>query len=205
MFFRYETQLTVRKHELILEVQIPINVKRGWVHMISKYIYITLNTLSIIILVYFMYTRIRTRKDAESSKNHIILLKTGIDDINVYLSVFLTLLIFWRIDTAFSLSRGQILLKNLFLTDAFVITNCIIIALYYIINRNTITTVGIARLHLFNNFQHVIKWNQIVNYQWEENCLIISYLKNSEIDTYLWKNISYRDKEIINSIFNSYL
>jgi hypothetical protein len=173
--------------------------------MISKYIYIILNILSIGILVFFMYSRMRAARHFENANKDNILLKTGVDGINIYLAVFLTMLIFWRLDTSFALYRGEVHLKTLLSTDAFIVTNCVIIVLYYIINSNTITTSGIAKLHLFNNFRNVIQWQQIVNYHWEENCLIIDYVNDTVVDTYLWRNIPFKDRGDIDAIFNRYL
>lgn len=173
--------------------------------MLNNYIYTVLNIMSTIALILFIYSLKRASKELGNDDKDSILLKTGVDEINIYLFLFIALLILWRIDTIFALYRGQILLKTLFSTDAFILINCMVIVLYCTINRNTITTSGIARLHLFNNCRNIIQWKQILNYHWEDNCLIINYLNESEVDTYLWKNVSYRDRGTIEAIFNNYL
>lgn len=173
--------------------------------MISKYIYIILNILSLMIMMLFIHTRMKNDGKPEKPHRNSILLKSQVDEINICLSFFLALFILWRLDTFFSVYGSRLFVKALFSTDVFIISSIIVIALYYIINRNAITTIGVAKVHMFNNFRDVISWEQIVNYHWEENCLIINYIHEDKVDTYLWKHVSSKDRGIIDSILSTYV
>lgn len=172
--------------------------------MINIFFSSMLNILGLATLMYF-FTRIRELKKHENVNEEEIVFKSGIDKINICLSLILILLLAWRVD----IFSGSIIYKlNIKVVFKSGILTYMIIAcggVYFLINRMVLTKKGIVRFNAFSRIEEIIPWQQVVGYRWEEDCLLIDYIIGDKVSSYLWRNISFRDKKNINRIFNCYI